>query len=157
MYNNQYLQSRLEITSSDTMVSTTNAKYRFRIYNTNDVPNRSSIYITFPSTYTLSCSGTWTITNLAPNNACPSSGIVCKSVEQRLELLNCFTTQYVTSPGPIDFEIEGFTNPATTETQYLGVTTYQYIPGGVYAIDSSSSYFGVTATTGVLTITSITP
>lgn len=60
-------------------------------------------------------------------------------------------------PGPIQFSIKGFTNPATTETQYLGLTTYQFVTGGIYAIDSSSSWFGVTATTGVLTITSILP
>ena len=54
------------------------------------------------------------------------------------------------------FMIKGFENPPTTTRQYFTVTSYhQYL--NAYDIDQSKSLFYVDATTGTITITSITP
>jgi hypothetical protein len=64
---------------------------------------------------------------------------------------------YLRAPNPFIFTISGFTNPSTTSPLYYIVETVHFESATDYTIDKSTTEFPVTATTGTITISSITP
>lgn len=48
---------------------------------------------------------------------------------------------YIVAPGPLSFEILGFTNPSTTTKAYFIFTSYAVLSAGTYMIDKISSMY----------------
>jgi len=152
--------SFVEVLDGMTMVGVSDVTYRFTVYTTNDIPRKTKVYITFPTNWKLDCAN-------FPYQAPPMCllgcaftdvAIQCEAATNTLQLLQGFEgdDQYLYAPGPFIFDLKGMTNPPTTETQPLTMTTYN-TDGTIYKIDESTNVFSLSFTTGLITVTSIVP
>jgi len=87
----------------------------------------------------------------------PSKFIKCNEQTNRLEFWNGFEQDYHfrIAPGPVIFEVGGFTNPAATDKVRFTVTTVTF-DTDIFLIDKSDA-FTLKFTTGKLTIASVVP
>jgi hypothetical protein len=147
--------SKVEILDGKTMVDLTGVTYRWTMYFSNDLPRKSKVFITFPSSWNLSpkptiqCSFGCEFTNEA---------LTFEPSTNTLQLLQGFESpnSYLNAPGPVTFDLIGMNNPPTTAKQSFTVTTYN-TDGNIYKIDESLSIFTLSFTTGKITILSILP
>ena len=66
--------------------------------------------------------------------------------------------RYRLAPGPVKFEVGGFTNPAGIDKQSLKVTTVSFDTDlKLYDIDHSDTGFDLEFTTGLITVESFLP
>ena len=64
--------------------------------------------------------------------------------------------KYIMAPGPLQFQLAGFTNPATSANAYFKWTSYAVLSTGSYMIDQISSMY-IQAQQGLCNINSFVP
>ena len=92
------------------------------------------------------------------NKNSPSKHVKCDPQKNRLEFWDGFedAVRYRMAPGPVIFEVGGFTNPAAVDKQSLKVTTVSF-DTAIYVIDHSDTGFDSEFTTGLITVESFLP
>lgn len=65
-------------------------------------------------------------------------------------------SDYIAAPGALQFQLTGFTNPASTESAYFIFTSYAVLSTGTYMIDQISSMH-INSEQGICTVASFIP
>jgi hypothetical protein len=128
------------ITSANTGVLEEGQTYTFTVYPTGDLPMNSYFTLAVPSSVGLPSTPTLTC-----SQACTTSDITLSwdSSTRLLTFSGIVKSEgkYIMAPGPLQFSLAGFTNPATSANAYFKWTSYAVLSTGSYMIDQISSMY----------------
>lgn len=118
--------------------------YSFSVYMTGDLPMSGYFTLKIPTAVGMPSAGINGLTLTCTSYCDENDMTMTYSSSTRIITFSGPVpdeSSYITAPGPIQFELDGFTNPSTSASAYFQWTSYAVLDNGTFMIDQIDSMY----------------